>query len=89
MSSRDEHAKSPRPDEADRRLVRIFLTPEGRCREREQRAVLGDYVERTIGALAESERRDLSRLLGELAERILGMLREPQTGGSDEGGEKP
>jgi DNA-binding MarR family transcriptional regulator len=78
-----------RVDETDRRLVRIVLTPEGRRSEKEQRAVLGDYVERTIGALAEPDRMELDRLLGELAERIVELLRDVQTAGSDEGGEKP
>ena len=53
-----------------------LLTPEGRRREKEQRAVLGSYVDRTIGALSEADRLDLARLLDELADRTQEVLRE-------------
>jgi DNA-binding MarR family transcriptional regulator len=67
-------------DETDRRLTRVYLTPEGRRREKEQRMILGDYVSRTIGALSEADRLELERLLNELAERTMDMLREgPRT----------
>jgi DNA-binding MarR family transcriptional regulator len=65
-----------RPDESDRRLTRVFLTPEGRRREEDDRAVLEDYVNRTIGALTEADRLELERLLGELADRTREVLRE-------------
>jgi DNA-binding MarR family transcriptional regulator len=74
----DSGAVSRRPDEADRRLARVFLTPEGRRREAEHRAILGEYVRRTLGALPEADRSELDRLLGGLAERILSVLREEQ-----------
>jgi len=67
-----------RPDVADRRIARVFITPEGRRREREQRAVLGDFVNRTIGALPEDDRRELARLLRELGDRTLSVVREEQ-----------
>jgi DNA-binding MarR family transcriptional regulator len=68
-----------RQDDVDRRLTRVFLTPEGRRREKEHRAVLGDYVNRTIGALSQADRRELERLLGELADRTREVLcEEPQ-----------
>lgn len=63
-----------RPDEADRRLARVFITPEGRLKEKEHRDILGQYVERTIGTLSEPDRRELSRLLDELADRMLVVL---------------
>lgn len=66
-----------RPDEVDRRLTRVFITPEGRRRDEEQRAVLGEYVMRTIGALSEEDRREFARLLDMLAERTLQVLRDP------------
>jgi DNA-binding MarR family transcriptional regulator len=72
-----------RPDEADRRLTRVFLTAEGRSLEKEQRAILGDYVNRTIGALSEADRSELARLLGELADRTLEVLREELHGKSE------
>ena len=76
-----------RRDESDRRLTRIFLTPEGRLREKEQRDILRDYVNRTIGALPESDRKELERLLGKLADRTLEVLQEDsQTKAQGEGG---
>jgi MarR family transcriptional regulator for hemolysin len=71
-----------RPDEADRRLTRVFLTPLGRVRVKEQRDTLGDYVNRTIGALSESDRKELERLLTVLADRTLELLK--QDSGPDE-----
>jgi DNA-binding MarR family transcriptional regulator len=64
------------PDEADRRLARVFITAEGRHRENEQRAVLGDYVGRTIGALPEADRLELERVLNKLADRVTAVLQE-------------
>jgi MarR family transcriptional regulator, organic hydroperoxide resistance regulator len=68
------------PDESDRRLTRVFLTPKGRRRERGQRAVLSDYVNRTIGTLSEADRLELERLLGKLADNTREMLREVPQG---------
>lgn len=65
-----------RVDESDRRIVRVFLTSEGRRREEEQRAVFEDYVSRTMGSLSEKDRQELERLLTELAERTEELLRE-------------
>jgi DNA-binding MarR family transcriptional regulator len=69
-----------RADDDDRRLTRIFVTAAGRVREREQRAVLESYVNRTIGALSEADRRELERILDELAERTQEVLREESQG---------
>jgi DNA-binding MarR family transcriptional regulator len=69
-----------RPDETDRRLTRIFLTPEGRRLEKEQRDMLQDYVNRTIGTLPETDRSELERLLNELADRAVQVLREDSQG---------
>ena len=63
-------------DEDDRRRTRVFLTDEGRRREREQCEILGEYVNQTIGTLPESERKELGRLLGKLADRTTEVLRE-------------
>jgi DNA-binding MarR family transcriptional regulator len=78
----DSGALLRRPDEADHRLTRVFLTPEGQRREKEHRAVLGDYVRRTVGALPEADRLELDRLLGKLAESISAVLQEEQEGKS-------
>jgi DNA-binding MarR family transcriptional regulator len=74
-----EGVVSRQADKSDRRMMRIFLTPEGRQRVKEQRDALSAYVNRTIGALSATDRRDLARLLGELAERTLEVLEEDAT----------
>jgi DNA-binding MarR family transcriptional regulator len=75
-----------RADETDRRLARLFLTSEGRRCEKAQRDALGEYVNRTIGALSESDRRQLARLLDELANKTLAVLEEePYTKGQTDG----
>ncbi len=69
-----------RPDAADQRLTRVYLTAAGRDRERAVGAVASDYVDQTIGSLPEADRRELTRLLGELAEsfsRALAVTGEP------------
>jgi DNA-binding MarR family transcriptional regulator len=71
-------AVSRRPDEADRRLARVFVTPDGRRREEEQREVLSEYVERTIGALPRRDREQLERALNRLADRVTAVLQEDQ-----------
>ena len=78
-----------RVDEADRRLARVYLTEEGRRRQREQQVVLGEYIERTIGALPEADRRELGRLLAELADRAMAMLQEEPPGKAQEGAPTP
>jgi MarR family transcriptional regulator, organic hydroperoxide resistance regulator len=75
-----------RPDESDRRVVRIYVTDEGRSREGHQRAVLGKYVERTLGVLSEADRLELERLLNQLADSIKAVLRDEhqaKSGGED------
>jgi DNA-binding MarR family transcriptional regulator len=59
-----------RPDAADQRLTRVFLTPSGRDLERQMRGVVADFVNETIGELPEDDRRELARLLGELGESM-------------------
>lgn len=55
-----------RPDSADQRLTRVFLTASGRDLERQMRGVVAELVNETIGELPEDDRRELARLLGEL-----------------------
>jgi DNA-binding MarR family transcriptional regulator len=59
-----------RPDATDQRLMCVRLTGAGRALERELRAVAAVYVNETIGALPEGDRRELARLLGDLAASI-------------------
>ncbi len=65
-----------KPDDTDRRLTRIFLTEGGRRRFKKQKDVLEDYVNKTIGALSDQDRIELTRILGLLAERTLDLLGE-------------
>jgi DNA-binding MarR family transcriptional regulator len=55
-----------RPDAADQRLTRVYLTAAGRDLERELHGVVAEYVNETIGSLREHDRRELARLLDEL-----------------------
>lgn len=59
-----------RPDAADQRLTRVFLTAGGRALELDLRGVSAGYVNETIGALPEDDRRELARLLEELGASI-------------------
>jgi len=59
-----------RPDEADQRLTRVHLTDDGRDCEHEMGLVAVDYVNETIGAMPEADRRELARLLEDLGKRI-------------------
>jgi DNA-binding MarR family transcriptional regulator len=55
-------AKAADPD--DQRLTRLAVTPEGRELEGRLRAFHRTYINETIGALSESDRLELERLLG-------------------------
>jgi MarR family transcriptional regulator, organic hydroperoxide resistance regulator len=59
-----------RPDEADQRLTRVYLTASGRDLEAELRGVAHAYIDETIGALPENDRRELARLLEDLGASI-------------------
>jgi DNA-binding MarR family transcriptional regulator len=56
-----------RPDDQDQRLTRVYLTDEGRRRERELRAITAEHVAETFGTLPEADRRELTRLLDGLS----------------------
>ena len=59
-----------RPDAADQRLTRVYLTDAGREREREMGRAVGEYVNATFATLSEGERREFVRLLEKLRESI-------------------
>ncbi len=59
-----------RPDDADQRLTRVFLTRDGREHERMTGVTVSRYITATFGALTERDRRELTRLLERLGERI-------------------
>jgi DNA-binding MarR family transcriptional regulator len=56
-----------RPDAADQRLTRVFLTAEGRDLGRRLHSVVAEFVNETIGRLPEDDREELARLLDELS----------------------
>jgi len=72
-------------DESDRRVVRLHITEQGGRREKSQRDLLGDYVNRTIGALSPADRRDLARILSDLADKTIAAAQEDP----DDGPERP
>lgn len=63
-------------DETDRRLIRLRITAKGRRLEKTRRELLGEYVNRTIGALSEVERRELERLLIKLGDKTMELAEE-------------
>jgi DNA-binding MarR family transcriptional regulator len=60
-------------DATDHRVTRVFLTDEGRCREMEQRAAFEDYLNNTIGALSDSDKEELARILDEVSGHIAAL----------------
>ena len=54
-------------DEADQRLTRLKLTPAGRAHADAAKELFGRYIDETVGALPEADRRELARLLTALA----------------------
>jgi len=70
-----------RPDEADQRLTRVYLTAAGRDRGDEMGAAVSEYVNATFATLSARERRDLARLLEKLGARIAAAAEGPEAGG--------
>jgi DNA-binding MarR family transcriptional regulator len=77
-------------DEADQRLTRIRLTPEGATQARAFSSSFAEYVDCTIGAMPEAERRELARLLGLLGDNIEGALKRhsAESGSTDQPSKK-
>jgi DNA-binding MarR family transcriptional regulator len=61
-------------DAADKRVTRVFLTAEGRRQEMENRAAFEDYVQQTIGRLADDDKVELVRLLDEVSGHIAELV---------------
>ncbi len=55
-------------DPVDQRITRVYLTDEGRRREREFRAALGGHLVSVLSALSEEDRREAARLLSIIAD---------------------
>lgn len=69
-------------DPDDQRVIRVFLTPEGRRRELENRAAFEGYLNQTVGLLSEADRIELVRLLDQVSSHIAALL---GPGGEDSG----
>lgn len=65
-----------RSDELDRRLTRVYITEQGRRRERELHAGWADHVNQTIGVLSTEDRRELGRLLDQISDHTARVLDE-------------
>jgi DNA-binding MarR family transcriptional regulator len=59
-----------RPDPADRRVARVWLTTKGRALIRELLPLHARHVDELIGSFAPSDRRELRRLLGGLRDHL-------------------
>jgi MarR family transcriptional regulator, organic hydroperoxide resistance regulator len=62
------------PDANDQRVTRVFLTDEGRRREMENRADFEDYINKTIGALSEADRVEMTRILDLVSDHIAELV---------------
>jgi len=65
-----------RVDEKDQRITRVFLTEKGRTLAEQAQEGIASYINTSIGALSEKDRRELDRLLGELAKNTTKALEE-------------
>ena len=61
-----------RPDPADRRVARVWLTDEGRALIKELLPVHAKQVHQLLAALPSAQRKDLRKLLGTLREHLAG-----------------
>lgn len=78
----EQHALIERwDDEADQRLTRIRLTTEGRKQSEAFQSSFAAYVDSTIGAMPEADRRELARLLDLLSDNTEAALKRfgPET----------
>jgi len=57
-----------RPDDNDQRIMRTYLTDDGRTLEASIRATFATYISNAFDAMSVPDRRELTRLLGILAE---------------------
>jgi DNA-binding MarR family transcriptional regulator len=69
-----------RSDTSDQRLTRVYITDEGRRRERDLHAAWADHMDHTIGTLSEWERDTLARLLDKISDRTEEMLGDGEEG---------
>jgi DNA-binding MarR family transcriptional regulator len=63
-----------RPDEADQRLMRVYLTDDGRELAAQMRATFATYISTAFDSMSAKDRRELERLLGIVAENTAAAL---------------
>jgi DNA-binding MarR family transcriptional regulator len=63
-----------RPDEADQRLTRVYLTEEGHALADQMRATFATYISTAFDSMTADDRRELERLLGIVAENTAAAL---------------
>jgi DNA-binding MarR family transcriptional regulator len=63
-----------RPDEADQRLTRVYLTDEGHALADQMRATFATYISTAFDSMTADDRRQLERLLGIVAENTAAAL---------------
>ena len=64
-----------RPDEADQRLMRVYLTDDGRALAAQMRATFATYISTAFDSMSADDRRELERLLGVMAENTAAALK--------------
>ena len=68
-----------RADQNDQRLTLVFLTEQGRNEEGKFHGCIDAYVNQAIGAMPQTDKLELERLLENMAERIAEPLRTTTT----------
>ena len=63
-----------RPDETDQRLMRAYLTNDGRALEAQMRETFATYISTAFDAMSVEDRRELERLLGIVADNTAAAL---------------
>lgn len=69
-----------RPDEADSRITRVYLTEQGRDLADTMHARFTEILNTSVGWLPEQDKRDLARILGAINDHVEGVLRERGVG---------
>jgi DNA-binding MarR family transcriptional regulator len=63
-----------RPDETDQRLMRVYLTDEGRALADQMRKTFATYISTAFDSMKPEDREELERLLGIVAENTAAAL---------------
>jgi DNA-binding MarR family transcriptional regulator len=69
-----------RPDEADSRVTRVYLTEAGRGLAERMHAGFAEMLNVSVGSIPDADKRELTRILGTLNEHVEAVLRERGVG---------